>query len=73
MTPIPEETCPGCGEPVARRTGDETIFVCGTGEDAGYFGRDCWANQCAQARDRITELEEFIRGLGQEIPEPEGG
>jgi len=58
-----EETCPGCGSPVATRTGDETIFDCGTGEDAGYFGRDCWANQCAQARDQLAEAEGYLSSL----------
>ena len=76
MTPISEETCPGCGSPIrvveGKGTDYETIvYVCGTGEDAGYFGRECWANQCTQAWDRIKVLEEFIRDLGQTIPEPE--
>ena len=76
MTPISEETCPGCGSPVrvVEEMGTEyetVIYVCGTGEDAGYFGRDCWANQCTQAWDRIKVLEKFIRDKGQAIPEPD--
>ena len=66
----PEETCPGCGAPIrvveGKGTDYETIvYVCGTGEDSGYFGRECWANQCMQARERIEELEEYIRGFKQ--------
>lgn len=61
----PEETCPGCGSPIRTVEGKGTdwetvVYVCGTGEDAGYFGRECWANQCMQAQERIKELEGLL-------------
>lgn len=61
-----DDKCPGCGSAIRTVEGkgtdwETTIYECGTGEDSGFFGRDCWANQCAAKETQITALKAGLR------------
>ena len=66
------DKCPGCGSPVRTVEGkgtdcETTIYTCGTGEDSGYYGRQCWANQCMAKEDQIAQYAELLREAGEVV------
>ena len=66
------DKCPGCGSPFRTVEGKGTdyetiIYTCGTGEEAGFYGRDCWANQCMAKEDQIAQYAELLREAGEVV------
>ena len=59
------DKCTGCGAGIRKIEGigtdwETVIYTCGTGEDSGYFGRECWANQCAAMHQLVREIRDLV-------------
>ena len=66
----PENICPGCGAEIRTIEGKGTdyetiIYACGTGEESGYYGRQCWANQCMAKEEELAQQTELLRRAGE--------
>ena len=68
----PENICPGCGAEIRTIEGKGTdyetiIYACGTGEESGYYGRQCWANQCMAKEEELAQQTELLRRAGEVV------